>query len=294
MDNFLHVTLSILVNTLVQAAVYAPTALAFALVYRLTKVVNFAVGEFVALGGYFLLIAIADWGLAPYFAVPVALLLSVGLSLVVYVVLLRPMLGRPEYSVVIATMGLAIAIDGLIPIIWGVGPHSAPVVRGQVFELPFRTLLSSADALAVLGSAVGLLVMWMVVRYLRIGTLMRAAADSPLLASQMGVNVYFVFAVAWCLAGLITGLAGVTYSNSTLVSPNLIVVALRALPGAMVGGLDSLPGAVVGSLLVAFLQTIVTTLGDPNAADVVAFALLLVVFAWRPYGIFGIRPALRV
>jgi branched-chain amino acid transport system permease protein len=268
--------------------IYALTALGFVIIYRATRVFNFAQGTMMALGAYFVVSVIALFQLPTLLAMVIACLLSALLGLVTYWVVIRPMTTQPLFATIIVTMGVSIMYSGAIGVIWGPVDRfiTTPITGVQrLGEFPISNYSTAVfGACAVM--CVGLLAFF---RYSRIGLQMRATAENGLLASQRGISLNWIFALTWSLAGFAAGVAGMLYAGNTSASPTIAELGLRAFPAALVGGFDSVGGALVGGVIVAFAETAAAVIWGSEARNVVAFALLLVIMLLRPNGLFG-RP----
>jgi branched-chain amino acid transport system permease protein len=133
-----------------------------------------------------------------------------------------------------------------------------------------------------------------VVRFTSLGRRIRAAGQSPLLASQGGINVRRLYLGSWAIASVLAGIAGIAYGTTNIVGTGLVGVALSAFPAILIGGLDSVEGAIVGGLLVGVFQGFVATYLDPKLLDVLTYSLLLVIMLFLPQGMFGTKSIARV
>lgn len=122
---------------------------------------------------------------------------------------------------------------------------------------------------------------------------MRAAGEKPLLAAQRGINFHLLFALSWALASFAGALAGILYANNVRLDPSLGVIGLKVFAVALVGGLDSLGGVIPAALLVALVEVLSITYGNPLLSDVSPFLCLLAMLLVRPWGLFGTREELE-
>jgi len=129
-------------------------------------------------------------------------------------------------------------------------------------------------------------------RMTRWGIRMRAAGQNPLLAAQRGIGLHEIYALAWGLATLTGGLAGMLIASDAGLESTMVVIGLKAFPAALVGGLDSLAGALLGSLVIAAAEVLMVYYVDPLLSDVVPFFILLAMLVIRPWGFFGSREEL--
>jgi branched-chain amino acid transport system permease protein len=278
------------VSGLASGGIYASLALAIVLIYRATGVVNFAQGELATLSAFICWALQAHgWAFWPAFAATVVLSFGGGVALQQTVI--RPLQGGPALGVVIVTIGLLIAVNGLDTWIWGGevrpfrGPFStAPIhVGGVAFSKQDIGVIGvSLATVAVLGLLFG---------RTKLGLGLRAAAVSPEEARLVGIRVPAMLAIGWGLAAALGAVAGVLAAPSLFLEPNMMqTVLLYAFAAAVLGGLDSPLGAVVGGLLLGVLLSLVGTYvhwvgGELRLA--VALAVILGVLLVRPSGLLG-------
>jgi branched-chain amino acid transport system permease protein len=284
-----------LVNIAVLASIYALIACGYVVVYRTSRVLSLAHGELMMLGAFGLWVTIAMFDGVPLVAVLAALLLSAVVGVVVYAALMRRMTGEAVLAAVLATIALGILLRGLAVLIWGPSERHPLAALGwdnPVFELPAGARISAIDA-SLVGAAVlcyaGLFVF---LRFSPWGIRMRAAGQSPLLAAQRGISLHVIYALAWSLATLTGGTAGMLLALNTALDQTMVVIGLKAFPAALVGGLDSLAGAILGALIIATAEVMVIQFVSPLLADVVPFIVLLAMLIARPWGLFGTREEL--
>jgi branched-chain amino acid transport system permease protein len=274
--------------------VYALTAVGFVVIYRATRVFNFATGALLLLGAY----ATYDFTVRLALPTPVALVLvfiALGLlGAVLYLVALRPMTGQPTFALIIVTRGLSIIATGLAGVVWGYSPLHVPAPKlGPALSLG-SARLAMFDVVSVFVAAIIIVALGLFFRYTPIGLQMRATAESPTLASRRGVSVQVVYTAAWMLAAIVSAGAGVILAYRAGAAPALADIGLRAFPAALIGGFDSLAGAVIGALIISLASTYAANIWSSEVEDLVVFGLMLVVLIVRPYGLLGTREVLRV
>jgi branched-chain amino acid transport system permease protein len=289
-----HLWPEVFYGSLSLGALYSCLGLAWVLIYRTTRVMNFAIGEFAILAGYVvytLISAGVNWWLA--FAAAVCGIAALGGG--TYVVLLRPLAGRPLWTPVTVTMGVAFVLDGVLAIKWsGISVVLKLPLHNRVFHLPGSGILTTADLLMM---ALCLLTFAGALAFLRlspIGLRMRAAAELPLLASQSGINIDRIFAAGWALSSAAAAVAGIGYGFTAVLDPSLVTIGIIGFTPALLGGIDSVGGVVVGGFITALVTNFVTLYLGDNALEAVAALLILLVLFIRPVGIFGRREIERV
>lgn len=286
----------LITGTLVLGSLYALVGVGFVVLFRATGVVNLAQGGFMVLAAYLFYVLLAGVR-APF---PVALLVTLGVlaavGAAIYLLLFRRLVGADPFVLVIATLGLSVLIEVIAQVIWGPEIRTLPQVLAQK---PIATLaglrISPLDLFTVGIAALLIGALEVGLQRTRLGIRMRAVADGPLLAALNRVNVHYISALAWAIAGLCAGAAGIAYALRTSVDlVGLNALGLLAFPAVLIGGMDSIRGALIGGLVLALVQNIaIVTIGGAWQ-DPIAYIILLVVLLLRPRGLFGTREMVRV
>jgi branched-chain amino acid transport system permease protein len=292
MTRFIDLTL----NGISTGSVYAASALALVLIWRATRIVNFAQGG-MFMFTTFIALAVINSGASYWLALAVALASGLALGALVERLLVRRVEGGPPLNAVIVTLGLLILLQAVAGMIWGNTPRSYPPafsIRG--YEVGGTRLLFAPNdtfiVLVVLGVALALRVLF---QGTRIGLQMRAAAFRPEIARLLGVRVGRMFTIGWALASLVGSLAGVLIAPYVFVGPNqfdpLLVFGFTA---AVIGGLDHPAGAVVGGILLGVVLSYVSGYEGSSLVTLAALVVLIVVLMIRPGGLFSSTRERRV
>jgi branched-chain amino acid transport system permease protein len=269
--------------------VYAAIGLSLVLIWRATRIVNFAQGGMAMLTTFIALGVIHATG--SYWAgFGCALATGLILGAVVERVVIRPVENKPPFNAIIVTIGLLVALEGLAGIIYGGQIRSFPAA----FSITGLKVGSSQIAFsrndlfvtaAVLAAALLLAVMF---KFTPVGLRMRAAAFQPDIARLLGVRVGRVLTLGWALAGLIGALAGVLISPSILLSPNSMdSIFVLGFTAAVLGGLDSPVGTVLGGLVLGIVLNYVGGYLGSDLVTIFALLLLVAVLMIRPTGLFS-------
>jgi branched-chain amino acid transport system permease protein len=288
-------SLQLVANIIVLAAIYALLSAGYVLVYRVSRVLNLAHGELMMIGAYLLVATAGLFSGDPILALLLAAVSGLLMGIVVYAVLLRWLTGEAVLAAVLITIALGILLRGLSILIWTTQQFYPAAMFGwrnpPVQILPGAQVSTASLAIVFLTIAVyaGLLSF---LRFTRWGMCMRAAGQNPLLAEQRGIRLHGVYAFAWGLSTFTASLAGMLLSLDSGVESTMAMIGLKAFPAALVGGLDSLLGAVIGALIVAAAEIAAIQYVNPLLSDVVPFVVLLIVLAIRPWGLFGSREQL--
>ena len=285
MVEFLQFTLS----GIVFGMIYAAIALSLVLIWRGTRLLNFAQGGMAMLTTYVAIEVI--YKTHSYWAgFVIALVAGLVLGAASELSVIRPTIGKPELNSVIVTIGLLIFFEGLAGILFGGQYRSFPAafsVTGiRVGGTPLG--VSPFDVFVAAAVLVTALVLAVAFRYTTAGLRMRAAAFNATIAQLSGIRVARVLTVGWALAGLLGALAGVLVSPSTFLYPNSMdAIFVLGFTAAVIGGLDSPVGAVVGGLLLGVALSYVGGYLGSNVTSLFALGILVAVLMVRPGGLFA-------
>jgi branched-chain amino acid transport system permease protein len=301
--------------------VYALVALGFVVIYRASKVFNFAHGEFLSFGALVMVTLysepvdesslgtlgapeISGFGL-PWLP---ALLISVAatglLAVLVERVVLRPLIGRPVFVSIILTLFVGILLRTLMMLYWGAKPipMTAPWSSLSGVEIGGAHLAYN-DLAPIVAALFSLLGFYLILRFSRLGIAMRATASDQEVSLALGIPVGRIFTATWFIAGAIAAIGGifVGISDEMGVSPSLGFIAFAAFPAVIVGGLESPLGAVIAGLVLGVLQVLTqayvnTKLGpfSNNLHEVLPYIVMIVFLVVRPYGLFGEKKVERL
>jgi branched-chain amino acid transport system permease protein len=288
-------SLQLIANIIVLAAIYALVSTGYVLVYRVSCVLNLAHGELMMIGAYLLVSTASVFNRNPAIALALAAVFGLIMGIVVYAVLMRWLTGEAVLAAVLITIALGILLRGLSILIWTSQQFYPAAMFG--WKNPAVRILPgvqvSAASLAIIAlTIVVYIALFVFLQFTRWGIRMRAAGQNPLLAEQRGIRLHGVYAFAWGLSTFTASLAGMLLSLDSGVEYTMATIGLKAFPAALVGGLDSLLGAVIGALIVATAEIAAIQYVNPLLSDVVPFVVLLIVLAIRPWGLFGSREQL--
>ncbi len=294
MTKFIDLTL----NGISTGAVYAAVALALVLIWRATRIVNFAQGA-MFMFTTFIASAVIDSGGSYWLGFAVALACGFVLGALVERVLIRRIEdpAHPPLNAVIVALGLLILLEALAGMIWGNTPRSFPPafsIRGYDIG-GTRVLFAPNDTFTVLVVIATALALRVLFQRTKVGLQMRAAAFEPEVARMLGVRVGRMLTLGWALAALVGSLAGVLIAPSVFVGPNqfdpLLVFGFTA---AIIGGLDRPEGAAVGGVLLGLVLSYVSGYEGPSLVTLAALVLLVIVLMVRPGGLFSSTRERRV
>jgi len=292
MTQFLDLTL----GGISTGAVYAAVALALVIIWRSTRVVNFAQGAMLMFTT-FIALAVINKTSSYWLGFFVALASGLILGAVVERVLVRRVESGPPLAPVIVTLGLLIFLEALAGMIWGGNLRSFPppfsIVGFKVGGTRYAFAPSDLfTVLSVLGLAVAL---FLVFRFTSLGLRMRATAFAPEVARLLGVRVGGMLTFGWALAAMAGSLAGLLIAPSVFVGPNQFdAVLVYGFVAAVVGGLDSPFGAVVGGIGLGLVLSYVSGYDSSSSVTLASLVVLMAVLMVRPNGLFSTSTTRRV
>ena len=275
---------------LAAGAIFASLALALVLIYRATGVVNFAQGEMATFTTYIAWM-LMDRGMSYWPAFALTLLIAFTGGAAVERVVIRPVEQRTELAIVIVTIGLLIAFNGLTGWIWGgdVKAFDSPFPNGTIDVAGVTISKQDIGTFCVCLGTV--LVLWLFFRFTTLGLAMRASAVNPSASRLLGVRVGWMLALGWGLAAVLGAVAGMMAAPTSFLDPNMmLVILIYAFAAAVLGGIDNPLGAVVGGLTLGVLVNLLGRYVDFVGAELrlpTALAILLAVLVVRPQGLMG-------
>ncbi len=289
----------LIVNGLIVGLLYGVIGMCFVLVYKSTKIVNFAQGEFLLIGAWVCWTALVYLELPFLLGFVLSLCFMAAFGILLQMVVLRPMIGEPIISVIMITIGLSIFFQSLMKWIFGVSPQSYP----QVFDTQNINILGLNIEMAYLMSTViAIIIMgafYFFFKHSKHGLAMRATAFDQQVAQSLGISVKNVFAMSWAIAATVSATAGIVLGMVNGVSDSLSIMGIKVFPAVILGGLDSIVGAIAGGVIIGVLENVAEFVDSQylhvgNMYDIAPFYVLLIILWFKPYGLFGTKDIERI
>jgi len=289
---------SLIVDGALAGAVYALISLAFVIVYKASRMINFALGEWAMLGSRLAATGFYALGLGVSGATAFASAGMIAVALGFNRLVLRRLVGRPLISVIMVTLGLGALMRGAAPLMFGGVPGTIPLPFTRD-PLALWGLQISVDKLMAGGVAtVCIAAASSFFHWSRTGLALRAIADDQSAAMAAGIDIDRYFSITWAMVGVLSVVAGVLW---TLVSGGgfgVVLVGLKVFPIVIIGGLDSIHGTIVGAVIVGVVESLSAGYLDPHLGGgfgaVASYLLLVGMLFVRPYGLYGRPRAERV
>ncbi|HMN79627.1 MAG TPA: branched-chain amino acid ABC transporter permease [Burkholderiaceae bacterium] len=286
------------INGALIGLLYALIAMGFAVIYRASKVFNFAQGELVVFGGFVVWWLVVSFGLPLYIGLPLAFVIAAAFGLLIERIFFSRLVGESVFAMVMVTIGLLILIRGVVLLLFGpqVRPFPivfdlAPIMLGDIF-IP-RSLLYGGIVTVVIGFGLS----WFFDRT-RLGLKMTAVAEDHQVALSLGISVRASIAFAWILGAVLSTVGAVIYLSGKSLNFLASDIGLTALPVALLAGLESVSGLLLAGIIVGIVQGLAVAYLDPwiggAVGSILPFVIMLGILFIRPTGMFGWRTIERV
>ena len=283
--------LSNLINGLSLGSIYAVIALGYTMVYGIAKMLNFAHGDVIMVGGYIVFSATSYAGLNPYVAVLISIIFCTLLGMTIERVAYKPLRNASPLAVLITAIGVSYLLQNLALLIFGAQPKNfTSVVPLESIKLFDGQLVISGEAIVTI--AVTVIIMVALVLFInktRPGNAMRAVSEDRGAAQLMGVNVNGTIALTFAIGSGLAAIAGVLLCStySSLSSTTGAMPGIKAFVAAVFGGIGSIPGAMIGGVLIGIIEILGRAYISSQMADAIVFAVLIIVLVVKPTGILG-------
>lgn len=271
-------------------SIYALVALGLALIYRSTRILNFAHGD-IATVGTFVAFTLLGMNLTPLISLPLAILSGCVLAMLFYFIILVPAQRRNATSLgqIILTLGLGLILQGLISYIWGTDTKTLafPLSDTKVWEFGGVVISELSMGTFVIG-LLGCGLLNSLVQKTRLGIAMRATSENLAAAQTLGIPTRWILGLSWGLAASLGVLAGLFLTPALLLDPFFMMEPfIKGFAAAILGGLQSLPGAILGGLILGVAESLTGGYISVALKNTLAFLIIIVVLLVRPEGLLG-------
>jgi branched-chain amino acid transport system permease protein len=274
-----------IINGIALGCIYALVALGFVLVYKATNIINFAQGEIMMVCSYICYSGITYLHLNFIFAFVLAVFFGFLLGAILERLFIRPLIGYPVLSVVIATIGISMVLQALVGLIWGFEPQTLDPFPVSPYHI-WGVGISPVHLWTIIITFSLILIFSYFFRSTLIGIKLRAISEDLIGAMASGIAVKKMFNFTWGLAAAIGAVAGVLIAPIIFIHPHMGAIGLRALPAAVLGSFGSIPGAIVGGIVLGVSETIAGLYLPKEIKDVFPWLILFLVLLIKPEGIF--------
>jgi len=286
--------LQLVVNGAASGCIYGLIALGFVLIYKATEMVNFAQGDVMMLGGFVAYTLISTYHLPYWFGAILAIVITGAFGYALDALILRRVIGQPQFAVVMLTLGLGFIFRAAAGITWGYDSVG--------FNTPFTNKTANVGGLVlgqdnlsiIVGTVILCGVLYLFFSKTRIGVAMQAASQNQLAAYYMGIPVRTIFSLIWAISAGTACLAGILLSPVSMIDVNMGFLGIKAFAAAVIGGFGSIPGSLVGGVIVGIVEQFAGYKLPAGFQEVTSNVVLLLMLFIRPQGLFAERMGKRV
>ena len=282
--------LSYLISGISLGSVYAIIALGYTMVYGIAKMLNFAHGDVIMVGGYISLTAMLSMDLPPIVAVLLAMVVCTVLGVIIEGLAYKPLRSAPSLAVLITAIGVSYFLQNSALLIWGANPKAyTPVVDGAIKLFEGKLSISYVSLLTMGMCIVIMVVLSLFINKTQMGKAMRACSEDKGAAQLMGINVNRTISLTFAIGSALAAIAGVLLCSSytSLMPTTGSMPGIKAFTAAVFGGIGSIPGAFLGGILLGIIESLAKAYISTQLANSIVFAVLILTLLVRPAGLLG-------
>ena len=283
--------LSYLCNGISLGSVYAIIALGYTMVYGIAKMLNFAHGDVIMIGGYIAFCAMQYWGMPPVISVIAAMLVCTALGVTIERLAYKPLRQATSLAVLITAIGMSYLLQNIALLVWGANPKSFPSVVSMrsLSLMGGELIISGAAVVTIIACVVIMIVLTLFINKTKIGKAMRVVSQDKGAAELMGINVNLTISITFAIGSALAAVAGVLLCSAypTLQPTTGSMPGIKAFTAAVFGGIGSIPGAMVGGILLGVIEILGKAYVSTELGDAFVFAVLIVVLLVKPTGLLG-------
>ena len=282
--------LSYLISGVSLGSVYAIIALGYTMVYGIAKMLNFAHGDVIMVGGYISLLAMSSLGLPWWVGGLLAMVVCTVLGVIIEGLAYKPLRAAPSLAVLITAIGVSYFLQNAAQLIWGASPMSyTPIVSGSLQLFGEQLSISYVSLLTIVVCAVIMVGLTLFTSKSKMGKAMRACSEDKGAAQLMGINVTRTISLTFAIGSALAAIAGVLLCsfNTSLMPTTGSMPGIKAFTAAVFGGIGSIPGAFLGGILLGIIEALAKAYISTQLANSIVFAVLIIMLLVRPAGLLG-------
>ncbi len=280
-----------LINGISLGSIYAVIALGYTLVYGIAKMLNFAHGDVIMVGGYVVFNAIVKANLNPWVSVALAVVACTVLGITIEKVAYKPLRKASSLSVLITAIGVSYFLQNMALLVFG----EKPVTFTSVIDIPKislfdgKVVIKGETTAAIIASILIVIGLSLFVNHTQKGRAMLAVSEDKDAAQLMGINVNSTISLTFAIGSGLAAIAGVLLCSSYPILSNTTgaMPGIKAFVAAVLGGIGSIPGAMIGGITIGVIEILGRAYISPQLADAIVFAVLILVLMVKPTGILG-------
>ncbi len=283
--------LSYLINGISLGSVYAIIALGYTMVYGIAKMLNFAHGDIIMIGGFTVFTVVSTAGGSPVVGVLASIVVCTVLGVTIEKVAYRPLRGASPLAVLITAIGVSYLLQNIALLLFGSNARQfTSVVTLPALKLADGKLsISSVTIVTIVTCIVIMLALTTFINKTKMGQAMLAVSEDKGAATLMGINVNGTIAVTFAIGSSLAAIAGVLLCSAypSLTPYTGSMPGIKAFVAAVFGGIGSIPGAMIGGILLGVIENLAKAYISSQLSDAIVFSVLIIVLLVRPTGILG-------
>lgn len=283
--------LSYLINGISLGSIYAIIALGYTMVYGIARMLNFAHGDIIMVGGFAIFTAVSTMGLPPLIGILIGVAVCTILGVVIETIAYRPLRGASSLAVLITAIGVSYLLQNIALLVFGSNARQfTSVVNVPSLKLAGGQLsISGVTIVTIVTCIIIMVALTTFIRKTKIGQAMLAVSEDKGAATLMGINVNSTIAITFAIGSALAAVAGAllcsTYPSLTPYTGSM--PGIKAFVAAVFGGIGSIPGALIGGIILGIIENLSKAYISSQLSDAIVFAVLIVVLLVRPTGILG-------
>ena len=280
-----------LISGISLGSIYAIIALGYTMVYGIAKMLNFAHGDVIMVGGYMCFCATTYLGWPAWMGVVLAIIVCTVLGMAIERLAYKPLRAAPSLAVLITAIGVSYFLQNAALLVWTSNPKSfSSVVTGGAISLFGGQLqISRVTLVTVFACVVIMVALMLFTGKSKVGTAMRAVSEDKGAAQLMGINVNTTISITFAIGSGLAAIAGVLLCSAypSLTPYTGSMPGIKAFVAAVFGGIGSIPGALIGGVLLGIIEILSKAYISSQLSDAIVFSVLIIVLLVRPTGILG-------
>lgn len=281
--------LNYLVSGLSLGSIYAIIALGYTMVYGIAKMLNFAHGDVIMIGGYMCFFATQRFGLPPILGVLIAMAVCTLLGIIIERLAYKPLRSAPSLAVLITAIGVSYFLQNAAQLLWTSNPKVFASVVGSGSMQVGGLTISHVTLLTIVVCLVIMVGLTLFVNKTKMGKAMRAVSEDKGAAQLMGIDVNTTISITFAIGSGLAAIAGVLLCSAypTLMPTTGSMPGIKAFTAAVFGGIGSIPGAFLGGILLGIIENLAKAYISTQLSDAIVFAVLIIVLLVKPAGLLG-------
>ena len=283
--------ISYLVNGISLGSVYAIIALGYTMVYGIAKMLNFAHGDVIMIGGYVVFVTVSGMGVNPFLAVLISMIVCTVLGITIEKIAYKPLRQASPLAVLITAIGVSYLLQNVALLIFGADTKAfTSVVSVPAIVLADGALTISGETIVTIAACIIIMISLMLfIKKTKAGRAMLAVSEDKGAAQLMGINVNATISLTFAIGSALAAIAGVLLCSAypALTPYTGSMPGIKAFVAAVFGGIGSIPGAMIGGILLGIIENLSKAYISSQMADAIVFGVLIIVLLVRPTGILG-------